>query len=119
MTAKVIDGVAVAAHIRSDLKSRVSSLLAKGITPGLAVIVAGADPASAVYVRNKIRACAEVSIKSFRYDFPADTKPPAVLELIQDEGGYLNALCGWCDPDDFELISLVPAPDTSGGRNAD
>jgi methylenetetrahydrofolate dehydrogenase (NADP+)/methenyltetrahydrofolate cyclohydrolase len=83
MTAKVIDGVAVAAHIRSDLKSRVSSLLAKGITPGLAVIVAGADPASAVYVRNKIRACAEVSIKSFRYDFPADTKPPAVLELIQ------------------------------------
>ena len=68
MTAKVIDGVAVAAHIRSDLKSRVSSLLAKGITPGLAVIVAGADPASAVYVRNKIRACAEVSIKSFRYD---------------------------------------------------
>ena len=83
MTAKVIDGVAVAAHIRSDLKSRVSSLLAKGITPGLAVIVAGADPASAVYVRNKIRACAEVGIKSFRYDFPADTKPPAVLELIQ------------------------------------
>ena len=83
MTAKVIDGVAVAAHIRSDLKSRVSSLLSKGITPGLAVIVAGADPASAVYVRNKIRACAEVSIKSFRYDFPADTKPPAVLELIQ------------------------------------
>ena len=43
----------------------------------------GADPASAVYVRNKIRACAEVGIKSFRYDFPADTKPPAVLELIQ------------------------------------
>ena len=83
MTAKVIDGVAVAAHIRSDLKSRVSSLLSKGITPGLAVIVAGADPASAVYVRNKIRACAEVGIKSFRYDFPADTKPPAVLELIQ------------------------------------
>jgi methylenetetrahydrofolate dehydrogenase (NADP+)/methenyltetrahydrofolate cyclohydrolase len=84
MTAKVIDGVAVAASIRRELKSRVGTLLTKGVTPGLAVIVVGSDPASAVYVRNKIRACAEVGIKSFRYDFPADANPPAVLELIRE-----------------------------------
>jgi len=83
MTAKVIDGVAVAASIRRELKSRVGTLLAKGLTPGLAVIVVGSDPASAVYVRNKIRACAEVGIQSFRHDFPVDAKPSAVLELIE------------------------------------
>ena len=83
MTAKVIDGVAVAASIRRELKSRVGALLGKGLTPGLAVIVVGSDPASAVYVRNKIRACAEVGIQSFRHDFPADAKPSAVLELIE------------------------------------
>ena len=83
MTAKVIDGVAVAASIRRELKSRVGTLLAKGLTPGLAVIVVGSDPASAVYVRNKIRACAEVGIQSFRHDFPVDAKPSAVLDLIE------------------------------------
>ena len=83
MTAKVIDGVAVAASIRRELKSRVGALLGKDLTPGLAVIVVGSDPASAVYVRNKIRACGEVGIQSFRHDFPVDAKPSAVLELIE------------------------------------
>ena len=83
MTAKVIDGVAVSARIRDEIKGRVAKLLAEGVSPGLAVIVVGSDPASAVYVRNKIRACAEVGIRSFRHDFPADAKPSVVLDLIR------------------------------------
>jgi methylenetetrahydrofolate dehydrogenase (NADP+)/methenyltetrahydrofolate cyclohydrolase len=83
MSAKIIDGKAVSARIRSELKVRVRALSDKSVVPGLAVIVVGSDPASAVYVRNKIRACAEVGIQSFRYDFPADAAPPAVLKLIE------------------------------------
>jgi methylenetetrahydrofolate dehydrogenase (NADP+)/methenyltetrahydrofolate cyclohydrolase len=82
MTAKIIDGVAVAASIRKELKARVQALGQRGIVPGLAVIVAGSDPASAVYVRNKIRACAEVGIQSFRYDFPFEISPQTILDTI-------------------------------------
>jgi methylenetetrahydrofolate dehydrogenase (NADP+)/methenyltetrahydrofolate cyclohydrolase len=82
MTAKIIDGIAVSASIRKELKGRVEALVRRGMVPGLAVIVAGNDPASAVYVRNKIRACGEIGIKSFRYDFPSDASPQKVLELV-------------------------------------
>lgn len=84
MTAKIIDGVAVSRAIRSEIKERVDTLAREGIAPGLAVIVVGSDPASAVYVRNKIRACTEVGIRSFRHDFPADADPQAVLDLIAE-----------------------------------
>ena len=64
MTAKIIDGKAVAAKIRAECRERVAQLVAKGGTPpGLAVILVGSDPASQVYVRNKMRACAEVGIR--------------------------------------------------------
>jgi methylenetetrahydrofolate dehydrogenase (NADP+) / methenyltetrahydrofolate cyclohydrolase len=82
MTAKIINGVAVSAEIRKDLKVRVEALAAQRVVPGLAVIVVGNDPASAVYVRNKIKACADVGIQSFRYDYPADADPQGVLDLI-------------------------------------
>jgi methylenetetrahydrofolate dehydrogenase (NADP+)/methenyltetrahydrofolate cyclohydrolase len=82
MTAKIIDGMAVAKEIRNGLKADVAALSSCGIVPGLAVIVVGNDPASAIYVRNKIRACAEVGIRSSRYDFPADVSPQTVLDLI-------------------------------------
>jgi methylenetetrahydrofolate dehydrogenase (NADP+)/methenyltetrahydrofolate cyclohydrolase len=81
--AKIIDGVAVAADIRRGLKTRVADLRERGLLPGLAVIMVGADPASQVYVRNKIRACGEVGIKSFRFDFAQDTSPDEVLALIE------------------------------------
>ena len=83
-TAKIIDGVAVSAELRTDIKARVGALKQQGITPGLAVIMVGANPASAVYVRNKIRACAEVGIQSYRYDFPADAPQQTVLDLIHE-----------------------------------
>lgn len=84
MTAKIINGVAVSAALRTEIKQRVDVLKQRGVTPGLAVIMVGANPASAVYVRNKIRACAEVGIQSFRYDFPADASPQQVLDLIAE-----------------------------------
>jgi methylenetetrahydrofolate dehydrogenase (NADP+) / methenyltetrahydrofolate cyclohydrolase len=82
--AKIIDGVAVAAEIRRGLKTRVAHLRGRGIVPGLAVIMVGADAASAVYVRNKIRACKEVGIRSFRFDFPQQAGPDEVLALIEN-----------------------------------
>ena len=84
MTAKIIDGKAVSAHIRADLKGRVEALAAKGIRPGLAVVMVGENPASAVYVRNKMRACEQVGIRSFRHDFPSDADPQDILGLIAE-----------------------------------
>jgi len=83
MTAKIIDGVAVARAIRDECRERVQRLVAQGGTaPGLAVIIVGSDPASQIYVRNKIRACANVGIKSFRFDYPADVNPDTVIDRI-------------------------------------
>lgn len=84
MAAKIIDGVAVAAGIRKECKERVSRLAAIGVTPGLAVIVVGSDPASLVYVSNKVRACAEVGIRSFKFEFPVDAAPAMVTRLITE-----------------------------------
>ena len=83
-TAQIIDGVAVSAKIRAECKQRVATLKVRGITPGLAVIIVGDDPASAVYVRNKMRAAAEVGIDFFRLEFAPDASPLCVLELISE-----------------------------------
>lgn len=87
MTAKIIDGLAVAAQIRKGIAQQVERLQARGVTPGIAVILVGNDPASAIYVRNKLRACAEVGIRSFKYEFPPDAAPDAVLDLIRELNG--------------------------------
>jgi len=84
MTAKIIDGVAISATIRADIRNRVDALSKRGIVPGLAVIMVGANPVSAVYVRNKIRACKEVGIASLQYDFENDVSPAVVLERIAE-----------------------------------
>jgi methylenetetrahydrofolate dehydrogenase (NADP+)/methenyltetrahydrofolate cyclohydrolase len=81
--AKIIDGKEVAKKIRTDCTRRVAVLQAKGVQPGLAVVLIGSDPASQVYVRNKIRACAEVGIKSFRHDLPETVDTQTVLSIIQ------------------------------------
>ena len=64
MTAQIIDGTALSRQIRQQLAERAAALTARGQTPGLAVILVGEDPASAVYVRNKVKACAEVGLHS-------------------------------------------------------
>ncbi|HZO47072.1 MAG TPA: bifunctional methylenetetrahydrofolate dehydrogenase/methenyltetrahydrofolate cyclohydrolase FolD [Xanthobacteraceae bacterium] len=101
MTAKIIDGIAVSATIRKELKARVDALKHRGVVPGLAVIVAGNDPASAVYVRNKIRACAEIGIQSFRYNFPSDVATETILQLIRQ----LNER-----PDVHGILVQLPLP---------
>ena len=64
MTARIIDGKQHAAALRAELKTEVALLLASGMRPGLAVVVVGEDPASRVYVRNKVRACEETGVHS-------------------------------------------------------
>jgi len=84
MVAKIIDGKQVSAGIRLECKARVAKLAVRGIVPGLAVILVGSSPASAVYVRNKIRACADVGIRSLRYDFPDNVEPDLVIDLVEE-----------------------------------
>lgn len=82
MSAKIIDGKALAASVRADLANRVEALVAKGHRPGLAVVLVGEDPASQVYVRNKMRACESTGITSIEHRLPAQTSEKALLELI-------------------------------------
>ena len=84
MSAQIIDGKAVAAQVTAGVKARVEALKAKGITVGLAVILAGEDPASQVYVRNKIKKCAELGIDSRRIDLPADVTMETMLATIDE-----------------------------------
>ena len=78
----VIDGKALAARITEELKPRAAKLAQSGRKPGLAVILVGEDPASQVYVRNKIRACERVGIESLEFRLPAETTQEALLAKI-------------------------------------
>jgi methylenetetrahydrofolate dehydrogenase (NADP+)/methenyltetrahydrofolate cyclohydrolase len=83
MTAKIIDGKAIAADVRAEIRDRILALTAKGQRrPGLAVVLVGDDPASAIYVRNKRRACEEAGIVSRSYDLGITTEEPELLSLI-------------------------------------
>lgn len=82
MPAQLIDGKALAARLRIELTDRVQRLNNAGHRPGLAVILVGDDPASAVYVRNKVKACEEVGIRSWQDTLPADTSEAALLARI-------------------------------------
>lgn len=83
MVAKLIDGKKLAQEIRRALTQRVKTLAQHGHKPGLAVILVGEDPASQVYVRNKIRACEEVGITSFEHRLTSQTTEAELLELIE------------------------------------
>ncbi len=84
MTAQIIDGKAIAAKLRQNLKQRIIDLKSNGgKTPGLAVILVGSDPASQVYVNSKRKACDEVGIDSFSHDLPKETTQQQLLELVE------------------------------------
>ena len=83
MTAQIIDGKAIAMQVRAEWKVRADSLIARGITPGMAVIIVGNDPASKVYVANKVRACAELGLYSIHVELPADTTESALLAEVE------------------------------------
>jgi len=102
MSARIIDGNAVAANIRSEVTKRVNLLARdRGIVPGLAVILVGEDPGSAVYVRNKIRACEKVGIRSFSHRLPADLSNGQLLDLVRQ----LNS-----DPAVHGILVQLPLP---------
>ncbi|MCI0508046.1 MAG: bifunctional methylenetetrahydrofolate dehydrogenase/methenyltetrahydrofolate cyclohydrolase FolD [Gammaproteobacteria bacterium] len=85
MTAQIIDGKAIAAALRQNIKQRVDQRIARGLrAPGLAVILVGQDPASQVYVGSKRKACEEVGFKSLAYDLPASASAEELLKLIDD-----------------------------------
>jgi methylenetetrahydrofolate dehydrogenase (NADP+)/methenyltetrahydrofolate cyclohydrolase len=83
MTAKLIDGKAIAAEMRQSIRSRIDDRMASGLRrPGLAVILVGEDPASEIYVRNKRRACEEAGVLSRAFDLPCRTSEQELLEHI-------------------------------------
>ena len=101
MPAQLIDGVALSRRLRTDIGARASALAATGHRPGLAVILVGDDPASAVYVRNKVRACAEHGLHSVLEKFDADLSQQHLLERI----AALNA-----DPTIHGILVQMPLP---------
>jgi methylenetetrahydrofolate dehydrogenase (NADP+)/methenyltetrahydrofolate cyclohydrolase len=101
MTAKIIDGKAFAAGVRAKVAEAVAVLKSKGITPGLAVVLAGEDPASQVYVRHKHAASVEVGMNSYEHRLDAATSKADLLALI----GRLNA-----DPAVHGILVQLPLP---------
>ncbi|HXF45488.1 MAG TPA: bifunctional methylenetetrahydrofolate dehydrogenase/methenyltetrahydrofolate cyclohydrolase FolD [Burkholderiaceae bacterium] len=83
MPARLIDGKALAAQVRAELAPRIAALAARGVRPGLAVLLVGDDPASAIYVRNKVKACEETGIRSFFEHLPARTAQAELLARVR------------------------------------
>lgn len=117
--ANLIDGKAVSAKVKEQVRLETEALIAKhGITPGLAVVIVGNDPASRVYVNNKKKACEAVGFKSFEYALPEDTTQAELLELVQtlnenpEVNGILVQLPVPKQIDDKAIINAIsPAKD--------
>nr|WP_325251428.1 bifunctional methylenetetrahydrofolate dehydrogenase/methenyltetrahydrofolate cyclohydrolase FolD [Amylibacter sp.] len=122
MTAKIIDGKEFAATVRAKVGTHVARLKADhGITPGLAVVLVGEDPASEVYVRNKGKSTLEVGMNSYEHKLPADTTEADLLALIaqlNNDPAVHGILCQLPLPDHLneELVinSIVPEKDVDG-----
>ncbi|WP_127806305.1 bifunctional methylenetetrahydrofolate dehydrogenase/methenyltetrahydrofolate cyclohydrolase FolD [Hydrogenophaga sp. NH-16] len=82
MTAQLIDGNALSKQLRTDVAARVTALKAKGVTPGLAVILVGDNPASQVYVRNKVKACEDTGMHSVLETWPATMTEAELLARV-------------------------------------
>jgi methylenetetrahydrofolate dehydrogenase (NADP+)/methenyltetrahydrofolate cyclohydrolase len=83
MPASILDGKALAASVRAAVKKDVAALMAKGVRPGLAVVLVGDDPASHVYVRNKVRACEETGVRSVLHRPSASGSEAELIALIE------------------------------------
>ena len=84
MSAKIIDGRAISEKLRERIKSETQELLAGGITPGLAVVIVGDDPASRTYVNNKKKACAQVGFYSEEHALPKETTQEELIALVRE-----------------------------------
>jgi len=121
MTATVLDGSATARAIKDELRSDIAALQARGVVPGLGVVLAGEDPASAVYVRNKTRACDELGIRHETARFSSATTTEEVAAKVAEYGrredvhGILVQLPLPPGVDAARVLSLVdPAKDVDG-----
>ena len=99
--ATIIDGNALSAQLRADVMRRAQALKARGITPGLAVVLVGENPASQVYVRNKVKACADAGLHSVLERYEADMTEAALLARID----ALNQ-----DPSIHGILVQLPVP---------
>ena len=121
MSARIIDGKAIAATVRARVAEEVAELKAAGVEPGLATVLVGEDPASHVYVRMKRKACEEAGIAAIHHEPPADVSAEELLSLLSD----LNAdpavsgillqlpLPGQLDADEM-TAAIVPEKDVDG-----
>lgn len=103
----IIDGKKIAASIRAELAQEIARLKGRGITPGLATILVGEDPASHVYVSSKIKACNELGLRSFHYPLPVSAREQEIIDLIHQ----LNN-----DPQVHGILLQLPLP---AGLSAD
>ena len=101
MAARILDGKSLAAQVRIAVKREVEALAQRGIRPGLAVLLAGDNPASRVYVRNKVRACEETGVRSELYELPANVSEEALVDRVL----ALND-----DPDIHGILVQLPLP---------
>jgi len=99
--ARIIDGTALSRQLRTEVSARAAALAKRGTRPGLAVILVGEDPASQVYVRNKVKACEESGLHSVFEKYDADLAEPALLARIE----ALNA-----DPSIHGILVQMPLP---------
>lgn len=101
MSARIIDGNALSQKVREDIAQGAAELIKQGIQPCLAVILVGDNPASAVYVRNKVNACEKAGFRSLKFTFPVDVAPDDVFDKIAE----LNA-----DPAVHGILVQLPLP---------
>ncbi len=100
-TPKILDGKSVAAAVLDECRAETAELLARGIKPGLAVVLVGSDPASQVYVGSKARTCADLGFHSVKIELPAETTQDELLQVVRD----LNA-----DPAVHGILVQSPPP---------
>lgn len=115
MTADLIDGKAFAAGLRARIADHVARLKADhGLTPGLAVVIVGEDPASQIYVRNKARQTEEVGMASFKYELPVSVSQDELLTLIQELNGRSDVhgiLVQMPVPEQIDPVAVINAID--------
>ena len=118
---QIIDGKKISQEIKDELKQRVEEMKAQGVERCLAVIQVGNDPASAVYVRNKKKACEYIGIRSISYELPEDTAQEEILKLIGelngrgDVNGILVQLPLPAQIDEEKiLLAIAPEKDVDG-----
>lgn len=118
---QIIDGKAVSAQVLEECKERIAALKQRGVTPGLAVVLVGDDPASKAYVGSKARTCEELGMLSIKEQLPASTSREALLALVQslnrrqDIHGILVQFPLPSHLDEAEIIlALDPAKDVDG-----